>query len=176
MQVVRNALAPRTRTNPGRLHKCAGAVARARHKVLDLRWPSMWREGWGSPWPAHVIDRWWEMAAGGLYVAHLRRHHDPTTTFCRVCLARTGAVHLDTYEHLFYGCPEHAALWAWANACLRRARLDTWSVAAFMLYGSQVLGCAITDREHVGRLPSKGFGTGGLIRAHAGVGGGGVPL
>ena len=147
VRVVRGAMALATRSNPGGLHKCAAEVARACPRVLDMRWPAMWREGWGAPWPARVRDKWWELAAGGLYVAHLRRHHDPMSAFCRVCLARTGEVHMDTYGHLFYECPCHKPLWEWASGCLLIAGLETWHAAGFMLYGRQVLRCSTTGRE-----------------------------
>jgi len=90
VKTVREALTLSTRSNPGGVHKCAAAVGRACCKILEIRWPSMWREGWGAPWPARVRDMWWEMAAGALYVAHTRRKHDPATALCRVCLATTG--------------------------------------------------------------------------------------
>ena len=136
---VRNALATASRGQCGAMHVYASRVAAACTHDLNMRWPSMWREGWSAPWPVHVTDMWWKMASGGQYVAHLRRKHDPSTAFCRVCATYCDEAVLDTHRHLYYECPCQEPLWDWATGALDAAGLVAQHPASFMLYGSQVL-------------------------------------
>ena len=152
IRTVRSALAARARPCEGIVHKHALEVAHSCPYHLELRWPSMWREGWSAPWPDHVRDMWWLMASGGQYVAQLRRHHDPATAFCRMCAAHTDTLHLDTHQHLLYECPCHDALWTWVRRCLWCVGAWTHHPAAFMLYGVQ----ALSDLEGEDYVPLGG--------------------
>jgi hypothetical protein len=123
----------------GAVHVLAARVAHACPTHLRLRWPAMWREGWSAPWPTSTTDRWWRMAAGGQYVSHQRRDHDPATAFCRPCATHQAELHLDTHAHLYYGCACQRPLWRWVTHCLTALGHHTVAPAAFMLYGTQVL-------------------------------------
>ena len=140
VRTVRNTLAAARRGNCGVMHIHAARVVQACPSTLEVRWKSMWREGWSSPWPTRVQDMWWKMASGGLYVAHQRRKYpDPTGAFCRVCVTYEDKVVLDTEQHLYYECPCQRPLWKWVRDGLRQLGFHTAHGAAFMLYGLQTL-------------------------------------
>ena len=138
-RTVRRALDKARSGTVGHMHVHAARLAQCHPDGLNLRWRSMWREGWSTPWPTVVQDMWWRMAAGGQYVAHQRRHHDPLTSSCRVCATHCDALELDTHTHLYYECPGHRPLWQWVRKCLAAVGHHTPHAAAFMLYGNQVL-------------------------------------
>jgi ribonuclease HI len=140
VKAVRRALQAACANMAGEMHVHAARVVAACPHTLPLRWRSMWREGWSAPWPTRTTDMWWKMAAGTQYVAHLRRHHDPGTAFCRACVVHQNSAELDTHRHLYYECPCHRGLWSWSRCCLDavdcRVRRHH---ASFMLYGVQEL-------------------------------------
>ena len=139
VRAVRNATRHASLGSQGDMHVFAARVVQACPDNLDLRWRSMWREGWSSPWPTITTDRWWRMAAGGQYVAHQRRTYDPATAFCRVCATHDDSLHLDTHQHLYYKCRCQRPLWRWVHDCLAALGLQTSRAAAFMLYGTQTV-------------------------------------
>ena len=140
VKTVRGALQAACGGSVGDLHVHAARVVAACPHTLSLRWRSMWKEGWSAPWPTKVTDMWWKMAAGSQYVAHLRRHYDPGTAFCRACATHCDVAVLDTHRHLYFECPCHHGLWAWSARCLEVLGCQVHRhQALFMLYGNQTL-------------------------------------
>ena len=138
---VRTALS-NVQTPTSGVNASALQVARTCPQELALQWHSVWKQGWGAPWHERVKDMWWLMASGAQYVACNRRHHDPSTAFCRVCETHCDNIALDTHKHVFYDCPGHRPLWAWTDSMLKAipgGGAKTFHSAAFMLYGTQVL-------------------------------------
>ena len=118
----------------GDMHVHAARIAQANPSSIPME-----EEGWSSPWPTVATDRWWRMAAGGKYTAHLRLHHDPSTAFCRSCATHHDCLHIDPHQHLYYECQCQQPLWTRVHQCLASLGLCTDHTAAFMLYGTQAL-------------------------------------
>ena len=136
---VRKAIAAATGGPRGTMHVHAARLAVICPFELQIRWSSMWKEGWSAPWPTRVADMWWKMASGGQFVSHQLRSYNPSEAFCRVCATFGDTAALDTHHHLYYECPCQEPLWTWATRALAAFELTTEHAGAFMLYGLQVL-------------------------------------